>query len=238
MASSTQETRMCMVYICLLMLLNSETVTLLPLPLMEGKVSMNDVKVPKVVPEAIQKLQEVFAFGEVPPNILPGKKPPQFMLELYSRVAGPDGSTKANGLMQGNVVRSFENKGGFLQHTLSQENLFFFNILSMGSSERMLKAELRVKWKPIRIIPRHYFCKVSKWIGDKTNHGFLVMFTLTSGNFLEVDISAFTRHQPDSKRSYLVLFNDDGRRVPYSFILSLNMKDTETYNFSVSNSEQ
>ncbi|NP_001090587.1 antidorsalizing morphogenetic protein 2 L homeolog precursor [Xenopus laevis] len=254
---------MCLAYFCFLMLLNSEPMTLLPLPLKEGKVSMNDAKVPKVVSEAIQKLQEVFAFGEVPLNILPGKKPPQFMLELYSRVAGPDGSTKAPGLLQGNVVRSFENKA----YSESGEFLFFFNISSMGSSERMLKAELRVfKWKPLKIVPRHHFCKVdvyelidsatrpwrgnlissrllplqyqgwemfnvtqtvSKWIGEnKTNHGFLVMFTLTSGNFLEVDLSAFTRHQPDNKRSYLVLFSDDGRRaVPNSFTSLPNMKD-------------
>lgn len=63
------------------------------------------------VSEAIQKLQEVFAFGELPHNITLAKKPPHFMLELYSRVAAPDGSTIAPGLLQGNVVRSFENKG-------------------------------------------------------------------------------------------------------------------------------
>ncbi|KAE8591722.1 hypothetical protein XENTR_v10018546 [Xenopus tropicalis] len=153
----TQVARIHIVYILLLVLLNILPVALLPLSLKEGKVSVNDAKVPKVVSEAIQKLQEVFAFGEVPLNILPEKKPPQFMLELYSRVASPDGSTKAPGLLQGNIVRSFENKA----YSESGEPLFFFNISSMGSREKMLKAELRVfKWKPLRIVPRHHFCKV------------------------------------------------------------------------------
>ncbi|KAM4702916.1 bone morphogenetic protein 2-B-like [Rhinophrynus dorsalis] len=215
-----------------------------------------------MVSEAIQKLQEVFAFGEVPHNIIPAKKPPQFMLELYNRVADPDGSTKAPGLLEGNVVRSFENK----VYPEAGHPLFFFNISTVGIQEKMLKAELRVyKWKPLKMAPRHHYCRVdvyelvdtesrpwrgnlitsrllplhsqgwemfnvtqtvSKWVGNNTsNHGFLIMSTLPSGNFLETDLLGLSKHQPDSTRSYLVLFSDDGRRgVPNSLLSSL--KDT------------
>ncbi|KAM4636526.1 bone morphogenetic protein 2-like [Discoglossus pictus] len=213
---------------------------------------------PRVVSEAIQRLQEVFDIGDLPHNTLPVKKPPQFMLELYSQVADPDGSTKAPGLLQGNVVRSFENKA-YIEHG---QPLFFFNISSVGSSEKMLKAELRIfKWKPFRVSPRHHFCRVdlyelldsgsrpwrgnlissrllplhsqgwemfnvtdtvSRWVGDNnTNHGFLITSTLPSGNFLEMDLLGLTKHQQDDKRSYLVLFSDDGRRkVPNTMTLS------------------
>ncbi|XP_069837968.1 bone morphogenetic protein 2-like [Dendropsophus ebraccatus] len=219
----------------------------------------------EVVSEAIQKLQEVFAFGELPHNITPAKKPPQFMLELYSRVAGPDGSTKAPGILEGNVVRSFENK------VLSEAgtSFFFFNISSVRRRERMLKAELRVfKWKPLGMQARYHFCRVdvyelldsasrpwrgnlitsrllplhsqgwemfnvtqtvSGWVGDDTtNHGFLVTFTLPSGNVLDTDLSGMTMQKLDSKRSYLVLFSDDGRRgVPNPYMPPTNVKETD-----------
>lgn len=72
------------------------------------------------ISDTMQKLQEVFAFGELAHNIASAKKPPHFMLELYSRVAEPDGSTKAPGLLEGNVVRSFENKGEDWKETMKE----------------------------------------------------------------------------------------------------------------------
>ncbi|XP_056388361.1 bone morphogenetic protein 2-like [Hyla sarda] len=237
--------------------------TLLHLSLKERKSPLRTSS-SEVVSEAIQKLQEVFAFGELPHNITPAKKPPQFMLELYSRVAGPDGSTKAPGILEGNVVRSFENK------VLSEAgtSFFFFNISSVGRKERMLKAELRVfKWKPLGMPARYHFCRVdvyelldsasrpwrgnlitsrllplhsqgwemfnvtqtvSGWVGDdSTNHGFLITFTLPSGNFLDTDLSGLTKQNLDSKRSYLVLFSDDGRRgVPNPYMPPAKAKET------------
>ncbi|XP_063819187.1 bone morphogenetic protein 2-like [Pseudophryne corroboree] len=238
-------------------------VTLLHLGLKEGMPPIR-TSVSGVVSEAIQKLQQVFAFGDLPHNIIPIKKPPQFMLELYSRVAGPDGSTRAPGLLKGNVVRSFENK------VLSEVEspFFFFNISSVRNSERMLKAELRVfKWKPFVMAPRFHFCRVdvyelldsasrpwrgnlissrllplnsqgwemfnvtqtvSRWVGDNsTNHGFLITFTLPSGNTLDTDIFGLGKHKLN-KRSYLVLFSDDGRRgAPNTFIPPTNIKDRD-----------
>ncbi|KAM5140462.1 bone morphogenetic protein 2-A-like [Mantella aurantiaca] len=213
------------------------------------------------VSEAIQKLQEVFDFGELPHNITSAKKPPNFMLELYSRVAAPDGSTKAPGLLEGNVVRSFKNKE-------TGHPYYLFNISSLGSNERMLKAELRVfKWKPFGLITKYHFCRVdvfelldsssgpwrgnlissrllplhsqgwevfnvtqtvSRWVGDgSTNHGFLIVFTTPLGNFLETELLTPTKHKSNSKKSYLVLFSDDGRRGAPNTNLIPTIKDTD-----------
>ncbi|XP_068115069.1 bone morphogenetic protein 2-like [Hyperolius riggenbachi] len=219
------------------------------------------------VSEAIQKLQEVFAFAELPHNITPEKKPPQFMLELYSRVAGPDGSTKAHGLLEGNIVRSFENK------VLSEKRypVYIFNISSVRSKEHILKAEFRVlfKWRLFALSAKFHYCRVdvyelldgasgpwrgnlissrllplhsqgwemfnvtqtvSKWAGDgRTDHGFLLTFTLPSGSFLDIDLHTFQKHNSDSNKSYLVLFNDDGRRaVPNTNTAPTYVKDTES----------
>ncbi|XP_075071375.1 bone morphogenetic protein 2-like [Mixophyes fleayi] len=146
---------MVVVLVSFFVLLLLGPVSLLHLGLKEGKPVLRN----GVVSEAIQKLQEVFAFSDMPHNITPVKEPPQFMLELYTRVAGPDGSTKAPGLLQGNVVRSFENK--VFSELESPFFFFFFNISSVRSNERMLKAELRVfKWKPLGMAARYHFCRV------------------------------------------------------------------------------
>ncbi|XP_053305888.1 bone morphogenetic protein 2-like [Spea bombifrons] len=257
---------MCTNVLCLYLLLICGSAVSFYLPLKSGKSSIQNNPVSGTVSEAIQKLQEVFSFGELPHNIPPEKKPPQFMLELYSRVADPDGSTKAPGLLEGNVVRSFENK------VLSESGHphFIFNISSVGNNEKMLKAELRIfKWKTLGMASKHHFCRidvyellesaslpcrgnlissrllplhsqgwemfnvtqtVSKWVGDNnTNHGFLVMAMLPSGRFLDVDLLGLKKYQTESKRSYLVLFSDDGRRgVPTSMLSNPIMKDTDT----------
>ncbi|XP_078496531.1 uncharacterized protein LOC144752493 [Lissotriton helveticus] len=111
-----------------------------------------------VVSEAIQMLHEVFSIGEAPPNTVPHRKPPQFMVDLFNAVADLDGITKGQGLQQGNVVRSFEDK----VHAQDQ-SYFYFNISSVVKSEIMLKAELRVfkmrqVWRTGRF-PRHHFCR-------------------------------------------------------------------------------
>ncbi|XP_075466364.1 bone morphogenetic protein 2-like [Ascaphus truei] len=257
---------MCIPLLWLLLLLSCGPVAVFHLAMKEGQSLLWDPAVSGVMSEAIQRLQEVFAIGELPPNTLPMKKPPQFMLDLYSRVADADGITKAPGLLQCNVVRSIESKV-FPQ---SGHPPFIFNISSVRSNEKMLKAELRVfKWKPSGTAPKHHFCRVdlyelldsasrpwrgnlissrllplhsqgwemfnvtqtvSRWIVDNgTNHGFLITSTLPSGNFLETDLLGLTKsqHRPGGKRSYLVLFNDDGRRgVSSSTMHSPAVEDT------------
>lgn len=60
---------------------------------------------------ALQRLREVFDIEELPPDVLPHKKPPQFMVDLFNKVADANGITRAPGLLEGDVVRSFEDRG-------------------------------------------------------------------------------------------------------------------------------
>ncbi|NXP88797.1 BMP7 protein, partial [Passerina amoena] len=87
---------------------------------------------------ALQRLREVFDIEELPPDVLPRKKPPQFMVDLFNKVADANGITRAPGLLQGDVVRSFEDRVHVDHHH------FYFDISAMEKSEQMLKAEFRV----------------------------------------------------------------------------------------------
>uniref|UniRef100_A0A8C4VW78 TGF-beta family profile domain-containing protein n=1 Tax=Gopherus evgoodei TaxID=1825980 RepID=A0A8C4VW78_9SAUR len=91
-----------------------------------------------IVAEAMRRLQEVFDIEALPHDVLPHRKPPQFMVDLFNKVADSNGITKAPGLLEGNVVRSLEDRDYFDQF------YFYFNISSVGRNEQMLKAELRV----------------------------------------------------------------------------------------------
>nr|XP_014348902.1 PREDICTED: bone morphogenetic protein 2-like [Latimeria chalumnae] len=161
---------------------------------------MQNARAPlQVVSEAVRKLREVFDIGGLPLNALPRRKPPQFMLDLFDAVADPNGITKAPGLLEGNVVRSFEDK--------------------IGRNEKVLKAELRVfklrqNFLNGKSLGRH-LCKVSQWVQDSsTNHGFLIIAPLLSGNSLDYNIVRFAESQSQRNpvTSFLVLFTDDGRR--------------------------
>lgn len=65
----------------------------------------------EVLAAALQRLREVFDIEELPPDVLPRKKPPQFMVDLFNKVADANGITRAPGLLEGDVVRSFEDRG-------------------------------------------------------------------------------------------------------------------------------
>uniref|UniRef100_UPI0037E75FD2 bone morphogenetic protein 2-like n=1 Tax=Semicossyphus pulcher TaxID=241346 RepID=UPI0037E75FD2 len=72
------------------------------------------------------------------PAVAPHKKAPQFMLDLFNAVSVSDGTPKSQKeILEGNIVRSFEDKG----HT--GERFHFFNLSSFGREERMIKAEFR-----------------------------------------------------------------------------------------------
>ncbi|XP_058477412.1 bone morphogenetic protein 2-like [Solea solea] len=72
------------------------------------------------------------------PAAAPHKKAPQFMLDLFNAVSVSDGSPKSQkDILEGNIVRSFEDKG----HT--GERFHFFNLSSFDKEERMIKAEFR-----------------------------------------------------------------------------------------------
>ncbi|NXT92700.1 BMP7 protein, partial [Anhinga rufa] len=87
---------------------------------------------------ALQRLREVFDIEELPPDVLPRKKPPQFMVDLFNKVADANGITRAPGLLEGDVVRSFEDRVHVEQYR------FYFDISAMEKGEQMLKAEFRV----------------------------------------------------------------------------------------------
>uniref|UniRef100_A0A8B9TD28 TGF-beta family profile domain-containing protein n=1 Tax=Anas platyrhynchos TaxID=8839 RepID=A0A8B9TD28_ANAPL len=109
---------------------------------------------------ALQRLREVFDIEELPPDVLPRKKPPQFMVDLFNKVADANGITRAPGLLEGDVVRSFEDRGG--EGRLHQQR-FYFDISAIERGEQMLKAEFRVfklKRKRVARSEGQHFCKV------------------------------------------------------------------------------
>ncbi|XP_039927236.1 bone morphogenetic protein 2-like [Hirundo rustica] len=112
----------------------------------------------EVLAAALQRLREVFDIEELPPDVLPRKKPPQFMVDLFNKVADANGITRAPGLLQGDVVRGFEDRVHLDHHH------FYFDISAMEKGEQMLKAEFRVfKLKRTRRSRRsdvQHFCKV------------------------------------------------------------------------------
>uniref|UniRef100_A0A3B4XD39 Bone morphogenetic protein 2-like n=1 Tax=Seriola lalandi dorsalis TaxID=1841481 RepID=A0A3B4XD39_SERLL len=83
-----------------------------------------------------EKLDAQFHLRDLPrgPALAPHKKAPQFMLDLFNAVSVSDGTPKSQKeILEGNIVRSFEDKGEF----------HFFNLSSFGREERMIKAEFR-----------------------------------------------------------------------------------------------
>ncbi|CAK6961766.1 bone morphogenetic protein 2-like [Scomber scombrus] len=87
-----------------------------------------------------EKLDALLHLKDLPrgPALVPRKKAPQFMLDFFNAVTVSDGTPKSQKeLLEGNIVRSFEDKG----HT--GERFHFFNLSSFGKEERMIKAEFR-----------------------------------------------------------------------------------------------
>ncbi|KAM9425894.1 bone morphogenetic protein 2-B [Pholidichthys leucotaenia] len=72
------------------------------------------------------------------PPTTPKKKAPKFMLDYFNAVSISDGIQKSQReILEGNIVRSFEDRGR------AGENFHFFNLSSIGTDEKMIKAELR-----------------------------------------------------------------------------------------------
>ncbi|XP_059677479.1 bone morphogenetic protein 7 [Gavia stellata] len=138
-------------WLALARLLSLPAVSGLPLPPAPGPRD-------EVLAAALQRLREVFDIEELPPDVLPRKKPPQFMVDLFNRVADANGITRAPGLLEGDVVRSFEDRVRVDQYH------FYFDISAMEKGEQMLKAEFRVfKLKRTHVSRRSdvkHFCKV------------------------------------------------------------------------------
>ncbi|XP_041672153.1 bone morphogenetic protein 2-like [Cheilinus undulatus] len=89
---------------------------------------------------ANEKLDSLFHLKDLPrgPAVAPHKKAPQFMLDLFNAVTVTDGTPRSQkDILEGNIVRSFEDKGH------PGERFHFFNLSSFGREERMIKAEFR-----------------------------------------------------------------------------------------------
>uniref|UniRef100_A0A3B3T8I2 TGF-beta family profile domain-containing protein n=1 Tax=Paramormyrops kingsleyae TaxID=1676925 RepID=A0A3B3T8I2_9TELE len=199
-----------------------------------------------MVSQALKRLHKIFNIGDKPQNYLPHKKPPQFMVDLFNAVADHNGVTRNPRILEGNVVRSFEDRVYF------DRKFHFFNLSSFSKSERMIKAEFRMfsahfykvdvyevpenrmsPWQgdliSSRFLPLYnqgwevfnVTKTVSKWIhNNDTNKGFLVVITLPSGKLIESQV----RSGSEGKKSYLVIFSDDGRRgMPNLFQMLINL---------------
>ncbi|KAM3591721.1 uncharacterized protein V6R79_006380 [Siganus canaliculatus] len=87
-----------------------------------------------------ERLDALIHLKDLPrgPVVAPHKKAPQFMLDLFNTVSVPSGAPRSQKeILEGNIVRSFEDKGH------AGERFHFFNLSSFGKDERMIKAEFR-----------------------------------------------------------------------------------------------
>ncbi|XP_033468244.1 bone morphogenetic protein 2 [Epinephelus lanceolatus] len=113
-------------------------VTLLAIPLDRGTSGRQDGL--DATSAASEKLDALFHLKDLPrgPAVAPHKKAPQFMLDLFNAVTVSDGRPRSQKeILEGNIVRSFEDKGH------AGERFHFFNLSSFGREERMIKAEFR-----------------------------------------------------------------------------------------------
>ncbi|XP_009887115.1 PREDICTED: bone morphogenetic protein 7-like [Charadrius vociferus] len=105
---------------------------------------------------------------------------------------------------------------------------FYFDISAMEKGEQMLKAEFRVfKLKRTHVSRRpdvKHFCKVSKWVGNRSsNHGFLITTTHVFNNRIEHNLVKFAKSQgalQESRNALLVLFTNSNKRRSSSFVPS------------------
>ncbi|XP_032366502.1 bone morphogenetic protein 2 [Etheostoma spectabile] len=119
---------------CLALALQLRCVTLLVIPQDRRAVGRRDAL--DATNTATEKLDPLLHLKDLPSG--PHKKAPQFMLDLFNAVAVADGSLKSQKeILEGNIVRSFEDKGH------AGERFHFFNLSSFGREERMIKAEFR-----------------------------------------------------------------------------------------------
>ncbi|XP_035262549.1 bone morphogenetic protein 2-like isoform X2 [Anguilla anguilla] len=165
-----------------------------------------------VVSQAIKRLHEVFHIGDLPQKLIHHRTPPQFMVDLFNAVADSNGITRDPKILEGNVVRSFQDRVHY------DRTFHFFNVSSFGKNEKMIKAEFRMFRRKQTILSRnllgHHFYKVSKWIhNSNANNGILAVTSLPSGNLLEYVLPALKRSKLDEKNAYLVIFSDDGRKM-------------------------
>uniref|UniRef100_A0A8C8BC96 TGF-beta family profile domain-containing protein n=1 Tax=Otus sunia TaxID=257818 RepID=A0A8C8BC96_9STRI len=206
----------------------------------------------EVLAAALLRLREVFDIEELPPDVLPRKKPPQFMVDLFNKVADANGITRAPGLLEGDVVRSFEDRGGpgarpraagagpraelpAAERRRRSDVKHFckvnvYELLESGSKpqKRHLIASRLLSlytegWEVFSVTQT-----VSKWVANSSsNHGFLVTTTHVFNNRIEHNLVKFAKSQgtlQESRNALLVLFTNSNKRKSSSFVPSSTSK--------------
>ncbi|KAJ8365450.1 hypothetical protein SKAU_G00142810 [Synaphobranchus kaupii] len=107
------------------------------------------------------------------------------MVDLFNAVADSNGITRDSKILEGNVVRSFEDRVHY------DRTFHFFNLSSFGKNEKMIKAEFRVLRRKNTFLSRdslgHHFYKldlyelldsrVKPWRGNLITSRLLPMYT-------------------------------------------------------------
>ncbi|XP_020308893.2 bone morphogenetic protein 2 [Oncorhynchus kisutch] len=90
------------------------------------------------ITKSAKKMDELFNPKDLPESSsVPHRKAPQFMLDLFNSVADSNGYPRNSEKLEGNVVRSFEDRGH------AGGRFHFFHLSSFARDERMIKAEFR-----------------------------------------------------------------------------------------------
>ncbi|KAJ0060555.1 hypothetical protein NL108_016013, partial [Boleophthalmus pectinirostris] len=126
--------------LCLCLLLALQLRTVVPMALPHGRRGIGRRAGEGTTNKGRDTLDALLYLKDLPrgPAVAPHKKAPQFMLDLFNAVSREDGIPRSqNEILDGNIVRSFEDKGH------AGERFHFFNLSSFSQDERMNKAEFR-----------------------------------------------------------------------------------------------
>ncbi|GCC28573.1 hypothetical protein chiPu_0007004 [Chiloscyllium punctatum] len=199
-----------------------------PLSVLSSRVpveSKGEAAKDQLVPETVQRLRQVLGLGETPRASGPLRRAPRYMLDLFNAVADANGVSKSPGLLQGNVVRSYEDKVGRNEQLLKAElRLFKLREHSQPASQlcRVDLCELldssgtRVEVISSRIIPLSaegwqvfpVTQTVWQWVrNSSSNHGFMISAGIPS----QPSAARFAKNgdaNTDS-RPFLVIFSED-----------------------------
>ncbi|XP_035262548.1 bone morphogenetic protein 2-like isoform X1 [Anguilla anguilla] len=166
-----------------------------------------------VVSQAIKRLHEVFHIGDLPQKLIHHRTPPQFMVDLFNAVADSNGITRDPKILEGNVVRSFQDRVHY------DRTFHFFNVSSFGKNEKMIKAEFRMFRRKQTILSRnllgHHFYKldlyelldsrVKPWRGNLITSRLLPVYTQGWEVFNVTDIVSKWIHNSNANNGILAV---------------------------------